>query len=397
MPTPTDLETEEEFITRCMSDEEAQETFPNEEQRLAFCYSVWDEEEQKANYRGSEIDLVPSKEMAAEAKRGLEWRKEYNRGGTPVGVARARDISNRKELSPSTVRRMLSYFARHTVDKEAEGFRPGEKGYPSAGRIAWALWGGDSGERWAKSKDKQLSRIENEKHLSLDVNTWDNKTMEKKLIKFDNCEFKSMDAGIFEGYASVFNGLDSYNDTVLPGAYKKTLEEKNGSIAMLFNHSAYRSDMPARVGKWLSMAEDDKGLYVRGQLSLGHPTSDAIYAAMKWGTIDGLSIGYAAKQFDLVENVRNLKEIELYEVSVVDFPADGAARISLDSVKSEIESIKSIRDAEKFLREAGSFSLQSAKTLLARIKSLARDEVREEIERAEYMQRLEKFIKGKTS
>jgi len=393
MPTPIDQETEEEFIARCMSDDEAQETFPNDEQRLAFCYSVWTEEEEKYNYRGTEIDLVPSKEMAEEAKKGLEWRKEYNRGGTPVGVARARDISNRKELSPSTVRRMLSYFARHTVDKDAEGFRPGEKGYPSAGRIAWALWGGDSGERWAKSKDKQLSRIEDEKLLIPDLNNWDNKAMEKKLIKFDSCEFKSMDAGIFEGYASVFNGLDSYNDTVLPGAYKNTLENRK-DVAMLFNHSSFRSDMPSRIGKWLSMSEDDKGLYVRGQLALGHPTADAVYASMKWGTIDGLSIGYAAKQFDMVDNVRNLKEIDLYEVSVVDFPADGAARVSLDSVKSEIEALKSIRDAEKFLREAGNFSLQSAKTLLARIKSLAREEIKDEIEKAEYIKRFQTFIKG---
>jgi hypothetical protein len=92
---------------------------------------------------------VPTDEMAAEAERGLEWRREYGRGGTEVGVARARDIANKRDLSMDTVRRMNSYFARHEVDKEAEGFRPGEDGYPSAGRIAWALWGGDAGQSWA--------------------------------------------------------------------------------------------------------------------------------------------------------------------------------------------------------------------------------------------------------
>ncbi|NBQ51055.1 MAG: HK97 family phage prohead protease [Marivivens sp.] len=92
---------------------------------------------------------IPTDAMAEEAQRGLEWRREYGRGGTQVGVARARDIANKRDLSMDTVRRMNSYFARHEVDKDAEGFRPGEDGYPSAGRIAWALWGGDAGQSWA--------------------------------------------------------------------------------------------------------------------------------------------------------------------------------------------------------------------------------------------------------
>ncbi len=98
--------------------------------------------------------------MKAEAKRGLAWRKEYNRGGTAVGVARARDISNGKELSPRTVRRMYSFFSRHEVDKQGQGFSPGEDGYPSAGRIAWALWGGDAGYTWAKEKVKRFDSID---------------------------------------------------------------------------------------------------------------------------------------------------------------------------------------------------------------------------------------------
>jgi ATP-dependent protease ClpP protease subunit len=103
------------------------------------------------------IDLKPTEAMAAEAKLGLRWRREYNRGGTEVGVARARDISNRTNLSPETIGRMVSYFARHEVDKEGQGFSPGEDSYPSAGRIAWALWGGDPGASWARSKYKQLN------------------------------------------------------------------------------------------------------------------------------------------------------------------------------------------------------------------------------------------------
>jgi HK97 family phage major capsid protein/HK97 family phage prohead protease len=99
---------------------------------------------------------IPTDAMVEEAERGLAWRSELGRGGTEIGIARARDISNRKNLSDDTVVRMNSYFARHEVDKDAEGFRPGEEGYPSNGRIAWALWGGDAGQAWAARKVQEM-------------------------------------------------------------------------------------------------------------------------------------------------------------------------------------------------------------------------------------------------
>lgn len=100
----------------------------------------------------SERSRKPNDAMVSEAKRGLAWRREFGRGGTEVGIARARDIANRKELSPRTIARMRSYFARHEVDKKGQGWSPGEKGYPSNGRIAWALWGGDPGKSFADAR-----------------------------------------------------------------------------------------------------------------------------------------------------------------------------------------------------------------------------------------------------
>jgi len=97
------------------------------------------------------MSYKPTQGMVEEAARGLEWREAFGRGGTEVGVARARDIVNERNLSEDTVKRMFSFFSRHEVDKEAEGFRPGEEGYPSAGRIAWALWGGDAGFSWSRN------------------------------------------------------------------------------------------------------------------------------------------------------------------------------------------------------------------------------------------------------
>lgn len=111
----------------------------------------------------SDIDLLPTAGMREEAQQGLDWRKEYNRGGTSVGVARARDIINGRSMSVSTVKRMYSFFARHAVDEEAEGWRRGEDGYPSAGLIAHKLWGGDSGRSWVNKKRAQIAREEGDK------------------------------------------------------------------------------------------------------------------------------------------------------------------------------------------------------------------------------------------
>lgn len=93
---------------------------------------------------------VPPPEVRAEAARGLAWRQEHGRGGTEVGLARARQLSSGENIPPDTLQRMASYFARHEVDKQGEGFSPGEPGYPSAGRVAWSLWGGDAAARWVK-------------------------------------------------------------------------------------------------------------------------------------------------------------------------------------------------------------------------------------------------------
>lgn len=110
--------------------------------------------------RTDAVDLKPTLTMAENAARALAWRDEFSRGGTEVGVARARDIANLRNLSPETVYRMRSYFARHEVDKRAEGFSTGEPGFPSAGRIAWDLWGGDAGQIWAERKIAELEREE---------------------------------------------------------------------------------------------------------------------------------------------------------------------------------------------------------------------------------------------
>lgn len=101
------------------------------------------------------IDMKPPAVVAREAERGLKLREEHGRGGTEVGVARAEQLRDRETLTREDVVAMSSYFARHEVDKQGQGWD--DEASPSAGRIAWLLWGGDAGREWA---DKTKARLE---------------------------------------------------------------------------------------------------------------------------------------------------------------------------------------------------------------------------------------------
>ncbi len=112
---------------------------------------------------GSRMYTIP-KGVQAEAKKALEWRKEHKRGGTPVGLNTARTLAKGGQIGIEKVRHIAKYFPRHEIDKKAEGWDPGDKGFPSRGRIAWALWGGDAAWRWSQA----IVERENKKALTSD-------------------------------------------------------------------------------------------------------------------------------------------------------------------------------------------------------------------------------------
>ncbi|BCG93408.1 hypothetical protein [Mesorhizobium sp. 131-2-1] len=101
-----------------------------------------------------EIDLRCPQIVADNATKGLRLREQFGRGGTEIGVARATELKNRQKLAPSTIRRMVSYFARHEVDKRGKNY--GNEQNPSAGYIAWLLWGGDEGRAWALEVKRRI-------------------------------------------------------------------------------------------------------------------------------------------------------------------------------------------------------------------------------------------------
>lgn len=261
----------------------------------------------------------PTEAMAREARRGLDWRAEFGRGGTEVGVARARDIVNRRDLSDETVARMRSFFARHEVDKEADGFRPGEEGYPSAGRIAWALWGGDPGQSWANAQSEAKMQ-----YLNMSSE-----------IKADG------EPGHIEGYGSVFNIRDRGGDIVVKGAFSASLEERMPK--MLYNHD------PAKViGMWDEAYEDERGLRLRGRINMDTQQGREVYSNLKMGALDGLSIGYRTTSAEPKANARMIKAADLYEVSVVSIPMNPQSTV--DAVKA---AEMSPSEMERRLRDAG--------------------------------------------
>ena len=109
----------------------------------------------------------PTSGMASAARRALKWKDEGKPGGTLVGLARANQLKDREPLSASTVLRMFSFFSRHEPDKQATGFNSGEEGFPSKGRVAWDLWGGDGGYSWSRAKRNQIMREREGKALKL--------------------------------------------------------------------------------------------------------------------------------------------------------------------------------------------------------------------------------------
>ena len=183
-------------------------------------------------------------------------------------------------------------------------------------------------------------------------------------------EIKAVNAdGTVEGYGSVFGVRDNYDDVIAKGAFIQSLKDHKAAgtmPAMLWQHDA---DKP--IGIWTEMVEDEKGLRIKGQLAMETVKGKEAHALLKMGAINGLSIGFMSKQwaYDRETEVRTLTEIDLWEVSLVTFPANEKARVT--NVKSADE-MATPKDAEKALRDAG-FSKADATALVSRVMRMGEE------------------------
>lgn len=171
------------------------------------------------------------------------------------------------------------------------------------------------------------------------------------------------DDGTVEGYGSVFGVRDNYDDVIAKGAFVQSLKDHKAAgtmPAMLWQHDA---DKP--IGVWTEMVEDEKGLRIKGRLAMETVKGKEAHALLKMGAINGLSIGFMSKEwaYDRETEVRTLTAIDLWEVSLVTFPANEKARVT--NVKSADE-LQAPKDAEKVLRDAG-FSKSDATAFVSRV------------------------------
>jgi hypothetical protein len=171
--------------------------------------------------------------------------------------------------------------------------------------------------------------------------------------------------GSFTGLASTFGGKpDSYGDTIANGAFVDTIAKGGyggNGIKMLWQH-----DRTKPIGVWTEMVETKKGLQVKGQIAINTSLGRDAYELLKIGAINAMSIGFDSVEAESTKTGRLFKKVELYEVSLVTFPANTGARIT--GVKSycydDLKDIKDVRALEGFLRDAG-FSRDAAKTLIS--------------------------------
>jgi HK97 family phage prohead protease len=160
--------------------------------------------------------------------------------------------------------------------------------------------------------------------------------MRYKSTKF---ELKALNDNTFEGYASYFNNVDSYDEIIVQGAFKKTLQENKNRIKVLWQHNTSEP-----IGKPIFMEEDSQGLYVKAQVSMTETGKKAMML-MKDGVVDEMSIGYDVIKDEYKGNKRMLKEVRLWEFSPVTFGANDMAKIT--GAKNINEILFDIKNANK--------------------------------------------------
>jgi len=275
--------------------------------------------------------FVPPEGVAAAAKRALGWLKDGQAGGgfTDTGRARASQLANRNAVSKDTISRMVSFFARHEVDKKAEGFNQGEKGFPSPGRVAWDAWGGDAGKSWAESVASKFNKEKS--NMAIDfANSYaaiikQEKQEDGSLLVYGKATDDSLD--IDQQICD-----DTWLSSAMPEWFKSggNIREQHSSIA-------------AGVAKEYEAKSD--GHYI--SVLVVDPVS---VKKVESGVLKGFSIGIKSPRVVRDQKAANGRIIDgqIVEVSLVDRPANPNAKLMLaKSVEGETSLVKVEEYTEK--------------------------------------------------
>ena len=319
--------------------------------------------------RYDHIDFTPPAGVRDEAAKGLAWRSEYGRGGTAVGIARARDLSNGTTISPDTARRMKAFFDRHQANIGTTGWSPGEDGFPSNGRIAWALWGSDPGWAWSRKLVEQMNAAdENDRSMSMNIErrslAIDEVESAVPLLAVESRSEDGADREYVVGYAAKFGvlslDLGDFVERLDPGAFGIVAERRGRKRPLetraLWNHDA---NFPlARYPGTLKLSVDDVGLRYE------FPVPDTTYgrdlaANVKSGVVRGSSFSFTVapggESWSQEEgrSVRTILAVDsLLDVSPTTFPAYPDTDVKV--AQRSYDAFRRQRDAETVRRMAAS-------------------------------------------
>ena len=386
----------------------------------------------------------PPKGVQEEAQRALKWIADGKAGSgfTDTGRARAAQLARGDALSAETVLRMYSYLSRHEVDKQGKGFNPGDEGYPSPGRVAWAAWGGDPGLAWSSRIRDQLAErtamleeaimetrdlppsyrpsesedvpvfrpscatcayftlsvdptsgeasgscakwdagcdpegycdaweshgenlpgwlkddeeaeepaVEVEVEIPLEMNSADPEVEERKSL-LEACEKRSIPAELraetmadgtvrVRGYAAVFNqestGLP-FREVIAPGAFARSLD-RGDDVFLLVNHDTDQLPLARRSSGTLTLSEDENGLLIDAELDPANPRAAEVASVLARQDASEMSFAFKVAEGGSrkrEDGVRELSDLDLFEVSIVTWGAYNQTSVGLRSAEED--------------------------------------------------------------
>jgi len=326
-----------------------------------------------------QVDRTPPKFMQDNAQRGLDNLNKAGDGLTEKTKREARQMASGEQISIDKIVRIAAWHKRHISDLDREKTNPQDPNTWVASDVAFLLWGSNpwtepmKAADWADRKIAQLvsegelepRKQKNKKKEFRLMDKFDKvisisqtlgmqkrstilKTMERKTenrsFTFSAVEQRSednTDTLLFTGYASVFDkpygvrdSRGQYNETIKPGAFKKTLKEQD-DVRFLVNHDGI--PLARTSSGTLQLEEDDYGLFVRAELDPSNPTVAEVSSAMKRGDLNEMSFAFAAikDNFDQNGENREVNEARLFDVSVVTYPANPWAGAKLRGIDIE--------------------------------------------------------------
>ena len=346
-----------------------------------------------ANVNGTEINLLPTAGMRAEAERYRAWKADGEPGGTDVAAGRAGQILSGDELSPDTVITMRAWFARHEVDKQGEGFSPSEDGYPSPGRVAWAAWGGDPGQTWSNSKGAAIENAREDRAAlhSLKLDTAApmeqrdlNREPLRRVASFDASAIGEESRSLEFSFSSEAPVARWFGDEVLShNSESVDLTRLNDGAPLLWNHNPDQVLGVVERG-WID------GEKKRGMVAVRFSRSafaEEKLADIRDGILRNVSVGYSINDADQTRDGSIVATSwQPHEVSVVSVPADVSVGIgrqlettiaapAADQTQPPIESMEPTIDIEAVKAQAAADERSRVSSITGLCRTHAADDL----------------------